>query len=153
MKIPLITNKSLVKAPEFCNYQQDNYVSPSICSVCKLCTFVPTKIADSGLVFTSQQFSQYLLEINSEVFGSIISQQQFLLKKSRTVLAILVSSELLLSAIQHYFPQVSLKERYVLLANFVVSGLPICYIFGAPVYYSRKLSNSLLQVVGEVTWK
>lgn len=126
-------------------------VNSSLCPLCKLCEFTPDVI-DKGLEIKTREFENYLTLINESVSKSISGQIFYLQKENRLPIAILISPEtfdsMLKLAYREDVDQYNLAHSY-----FLNNEVPICYVSGCPVYLSRKLTKSSVQVVGEIEWK
>lgn len=150
--LEVTSNGPYIKAPTWCQYQADGSVHSSICSLCKICAFTVTQ-SDTMRMSKEEinKFLNFLTEHNKVVSSSIFSQHQYLLKKHRVVLCILLSPGLFAQALSFVYSTDTQKKNYIF-SYYVNTGNPICSMLGAPVYLSRKLTESLVQVVGEVTW-
>ena len=173
-----INNAGKVYAPSFCPYKEpetvyvpgpyitdgilpgDNQptgkflVRPGLCCICKICTFVPDI---EGLPLTSptqeekDAFQEYLAHNNFRISASLSGQHQYLLKQDRLPISIFISRELYdVMAIDVIKDE---QRRQFLLGYFLNEESVICHILGCPVYLSKKLTKSNIQVVGEVEWK
>jgi len=126
-------------------------VNSSICPLCKLCEFIP-EINDTQLVLNTEGFTKYLTLLNEEVSKSIRGQVLYLQKENRLPIAILISPVIFDSMLKLTYKD-SQDQYYLAYSYFINNEVPICYITGCPVYLSRKLTKSLIQVVGEVEWR
>jgi len=162
-----------IKAPDFCPYREhiivvsenpdksekfsnSEYsgpiVDPKLCPLCKICTFVPESHAIDSEELTKDENKMIadFLSSDKDLGVSISGQMQYLAKERRMVIAMLISGDTLdraLSIVAH-------KERAEKLRKyFLYNQTPVCYIAGAPVYFNSKLTQSPVQVVGEVKWK
>jgi len=82
----------------------------------------------------------------------INSQISYLAKKGRAVLAFLVSANVLNSML-NCVNEANETRANALFHYYVEEEIPIFYLHGSPVYFSRRLTMSPLQVVGEAPWK
>lgn len=154
---------SKIIAPSFCPYRHceersdnlpifDYTVYPSLCVLCKICTFVPESTI-TGEVLTADnraRIFEYLTSGNAKVAGSISGQIAYLRKEERIPISILISPVLFDHMVLTLFPDISIQNT---VKNYYFSvDEAICYVHGCPVYLSRKLTKSLVQVVGEVEW-
>ena len=162
-KVPLkvIANSNRIEAPDFCPYYEQEIpqgtitkrtISPVICSVCKICTFIPS--IDTPLEFNAQEkekCKEYLTSFNSQLSKIITKQISFLLHKERSPLAILITANVLQNMLD--FSVTDKARKDVLFHHFIDVESVICNIHGCPIYFSRKLTLSAIQVVGETEWK
>jgi len=164
-KVPLvvIAETNRIEAPSFCPYAEKEHfgtvmnirmpsISPVICSVCKICTFVPS--IDTPLELSVQEkdkCKEYLMRFNTKLSNVITKQISYLLNKSRSPLAILITANVLENILSY---SVNNKERRdTLLHHFIDEESSLGTIHGCPIYFSRKLTLSVIQVVGETEWK
>ncbi len=159
VKLEVLGNGPYIKAPSHCKYSiigsdsrlgLSSTVHSTVCNLCKLCNFF---ISDFENVNVSQEerdkIQSYLVSY-PEVSSSLLRQQRFLLQKNRLPLLVLLSGDCCEKVFQNIFD----KERaFRLLSYYSLHESPICYVIGCPVYYSRKLTKSSIQVVGEAEWK
>jgi hypothetical protein len=176
-----INNSGKVYAPSFCPYKEpevrEEYINtsiypernlpgvklvpterflvrPGLCCICKTCTFVPD-IEGLPLSSPTQEekdaFQEYLAHTNLKTSASLSGQQQYLLKQDRLPISIFISRDLY----DDMTKEVILDEqrRQSLLGYFLNEEIVICHVLGCPVYLSKKLTKSNIQVVGEVEWK
>ncbi len=173
-----INNSGKVIAPDFCPYKEPEpplqefavtihnnpgiklipsnrfVVRPGLCCICKLCTFVPNI---EGLQITSptaterDAFQEYLAHKNLKISASLSGQHQYLMKQDRLPIAIFISRVLYDEMIKEVVEDG--QRRQSLLGFFLNEEIPLCHILGCPVYLSKKLTKSNIQVVGEVEWK
>jgi hypothetical protein len=156
----------MIEAPDFCPYKELDFrpafdtiqtVSPSMCPLCKLCQFAPNLEASDSFLMTSlskeemKLCNEYLLRFNSKLAKAISDQVSFLLSKGRATLAILVTATILENTLQYAIKDS--KKCKLLFYHYTNHEEPLCYISGSPVYFSRKLTKSSIQVVGEAEWK
>jgi len=117
-----------------------------------MCTFIPD--ATSPLEFDPQENTrckEYLVNFNSHLNRIITKQISFLLNKERSPLAILITANILRNMIDYAVEDK--KRREVLFHYFIDFESVVCHAHGCPVYFSRKLTRSEIQVVGETEWK
>jgi hypothetical protein len=128
-------------------------VHPSLCAICKFCTFVNDVVAPEELVSAKDReaFADYLTHVNMKVGSSILAQRQYLTKTDRLLLVILLSAELLQEMLDVLV--FDLNRKHQLFSYFLNEEVPVCSVLGCPVYVSRKLTKSQVQVVGEVEWR
>lgn len=110
-----------------------------------------TPIVDAPTGEESKQIVTYLIETNKELSASIAGQITYLRKMDRSPLSILLSFaafEAMLNALGY-----DLARRERIKAFVAIAEASIAYIAGCPVYVSRKLTKTPVQVVGEVDWK
>lgn len=179
-KVPLvvIANTNKIEAPDFCPYftkdvvewediigntqgstlpipkKYINTISPIICSVCKICTFVPSIDTSLELELSVQEkdkCKEYLTNFNGKLSKIINRQISYLLNKERSPLAILITANTLQNMLEYVIE--NKKRRDALFHYFIEEESSLCSIHGCPVYFSRKLTLSIIQVVGEVEWK
>jgi hypothetical protein len=172
-----LVDVDMVKPPDWCPYKTEDmrqeqvfesnstlgrwvnvpysYANPKICALCKLCTFVPktNQLSTEELTESDRDvLIQFLTNVNTPIANSIAGQHQFLSSKQRQAVVILISAEVLdesLIVLTKDEP-----ERYhALKSNIILSESPICYILGCPVYFSSKLGDTPVQVVGAITWR
>jgi hypothetical protein len=160
-----ITATGRVIAPDFCPYAEVNLeeprsksvefiVRPGICCVCKKCEFIPDiDIMESSSLTQKEKdaFQEYLAHTNLKTATSLSGQHQYLLKQDRIPIAIFISKVLCDSMIKEVIKDEN--RGRTLLGYFLTEEIPICYVLGCPVYLSKKLTKSNIQVVGEVEWK
>lgn len=167
-----IANSNRIAAPDFCPYKELDFspveqshvnlygipsVSPTLCPLCKLCQFVPDLEASDSFLMTSlskeekELCNDYLLRFNSKLAKVISNQVSFLLSKGRAALAILITATILENTLQYAVKDS--KKCKLLFHHYTNHEEPLCYISGSPVYFSRKLTRSNIQVVGEAEWK
>ncbi len=127
---------------ENCPFVDEGKVHASICLLCKRCEIIPP--IDK---LTSQFFQDCLSHSDKKASSSILAQIQYLRKQDRLPIAILVGDALLTRLLIGEDNIASIRGR---LLN---HDSLMCFIAGAPVYYSRKLTLTEVQVVGEVAWK
>ncbi len=159
----------LIKAPSFCPYKKqyigvghinDGVIDPiyavnsSLCPLCKICQFEPKSTElTSGSIDLSQENKEKVirsLQENQRFLDSVMRQILFLQKNERIPLAIFVSFNM----IQDIIAKELTGEDYTkAIGLFTETDGPICFISAIPVYFSRKLTKSLAQVVGEVEWE
>ena len=176
-----INNSGKVYAPSFCPYKEPEVkeefvnssirlfdslpgvklvpterflIRPELCCICKICTFVPDI---EGLPLTSptqeekEAFQEYLAHNNFRISASLSGQHQYLLKQDRLPISIFINRELYdVMAIDVIKDE---QRRQSLLGYFLNEESVVCHILGCPVYLSKKLTKSNIQVVGEVEWK
>lgn len=165
-KVPLrvLNNTNRIVAPDFCPYAVRDIdqrqalgvtlasISPIICSVCKICTFIPS--IDTPLEFSVQEkdkCKEYLTRFNTMLSSIINRQISYLMNKGRSPLAILITANVLENILGY---SVDNKERRdTLFHYFVAEESSLGDIYGCPIYFSRKLTLSVIQVVGETEWK
>ena len=177
VKLEPINNGPYIKAPEFCSYKvlRDNFsefdkliakeqgiklwegfsvVNSSLCPLCRQCDFVSDvdfEILSNITQEERQGFITYLTYTNAVVSSSISRQSVYLGKENRVLLVILLSPETFDEMLKS---TVDIEERRSRITSYYANvEIPICYILGCPVYFSRKLTKSDVQVVGEVQWK
>lgn len=161
-KVPLkiIGNTNRIEAPSFCPYAEVNTskgkvertISPIICSVCKICTFVPSIDMPLELnIEEKNRCKEYLTSFNGRLSNIINKQISYLLNKERSPLAILITANTLQNMLEYAIE--NKKRRDALFHYFIEEESSLCSIHGCPVYFSRKLTLSIIQVVGEVEWK
>ena len=143
-----------IKAPDFCPYRDPiGWVSPTMCPLCKICTFVP-KTVPLDLEITQAEkdaIAKFLTLDNKIISASLSGQNQYLQKQGRLPLVVLISFPLFESCLRVAAPA---NERFeVLKSHFLMSEEPISWIMGCPVYYNSKLTQSQVQLVGEIVWK
>jgi len=157
-KIPLkvIANTNRIEAPNFCPYAEieidKRIISPIICSVCKMCTFIPP--FDIPLELNEQEKNrckEYLTSFNSKLSKIITRQISYLLSKERSPLVILITANVLQNMLEYAVENKKRKDD--LFHHFVAEESSLYSIHGCPVYFSRKLTRSVIQVVGETEWK
>ena len=157
--VPLIVYKNgpQILAPDHCPYSElvdvnIDIVHPSMCPLCKLCNFISnTEDTSVPTLAEIDAFQTYLNYSNKQASSSLLAQIQYLSKNDRIPLAILISDELLNAMLRFTIgddSRISVIKAFVLNKQHI-----ICHIAGSPVYYSRKLTRSKIQVVGEVEWK
>lgn len=162
-----VLSNGKIKPPDFCPYKtvynrvlisgrivsEDTMVDPHLCVLCRLCTFVPkTAIVDTGITREEQEaLARFLTATCKETSSSLSGQNQYLAKEGRVPLAVLMSYSLFEDALH----AISTSEEHykALHSHFSIVEEPLCYVMGCPVYLSRKLTKSRVQVVGEITWK
>jgi hypothetical protein len=178
VKLEPINNGPYIKAPDFCPYKimRENgftvfenliikeqgmkpwdgipVVNSSLCPLCRQCEFV-SDLDFEALSDVSQEerqsFITYLTYTNSRVSSNISRQSVYLAKEDRVLLAIMLSPETFDEMLKS---TVSDENRRKKITSYYVNvEIPLCYILGCPVYLSRKLTKSDVQVVGEVLWK
>jgi len=165
-KVPLkvIGNSNRIEAPEFCPYAEDEIdpfllqtvvrsISPIICSVCKICSFVPE--VEGSLTLTSTEKEKcisYLTKFNTHFANIINGQISYLAKKNRAVLAFLISANVL-NNVLNYANDTNEARANALFHYYIEEEVPIFYLHGSPVYFARRLTMSPIQVVGEAPWK
>jgi hypothetical protein len=116
-----------------------------------MCTFITCTETEDFNKEDRRKFQEFLTSIDKKLAKSLYGQFQFLRKNDRIALSIYVSDEVF-DKMLHY--AVNDKSRELQIKSyFLNSESPLCHISGAPVYYSRKLTRSEIQVVGEVAWK
>ena len=123
-----------------------------MCPLCKICTFVPAGEMDLPEITASerQAFIDYLMK-EPKLASMISGQHAYLLKEDRIPLAVLISAQVLDGMLVVAIPQ---ENRRLFAHRCVITGEePICHVLGCPVYFSPKLTRSLIQVVGEVSWR
>jgi hypothetical protein len=178
VKLEPINNGPYIKAPEFCPYKVERengfseieklvakdmgvklwegipVVNSTLCPLCKQCSFVSEVNFDLYVDVTQEErqaFITYLTYKNASVASNISRQSLYLGKENRVLLAILLSpetfDEMLVDTIKDE------GRRSKILSYYANVEIPLCYIAGCPVYLSRKLTKSDVQVVGEVQWK
>lgn len=165
-KVPLkvLNNTNRIAAPSFCPYAVRDVdqrqklgvtlasISPTICSVCKICTFVPS--IDTPLGFSAREKSKckvYLTSFNTKLSNIIKKQVSYLMNKGRSPLAILITANVLENILG--FSVEGKERRDALLHHFMDEESSIGDVYGCPIYFSRKLTLSVIQVVGETEWK
>lgn len=166
-KVPLkvVGNTNRIEAPDFCPYASSDFykvneihsiavrvISPDICSVCKICTFVP--ISEGPAILTEEETKRcidYLTSFNGHLSNIVSGQISFLTKKNRSVLALLISANILDNTLAYAVEDD--RRREALFRHYTADETPIFYLYGSPVYFSRKLTLSPIQVVGEAPWK
>lgn len=157
MKVLLekVSDSQDIVAPEFCTFKEKKgnvySVHPSLCSLCKRCDFY-VDFSDHNFLLSKEEIRSYLLEIDSESSSSISSQISYLKRESRIPLAILISSVQLMKMLKHFTVDKPLQYQH-LFSYYINSNSALCYACGCPVFFSSKLSQSLIQVVGEVRWR
>ena len=182
VKLEIVGQGPYIKAPDFCPYKFSDYPSnlqlsiktsagelhsvpnsqilytihPSMCVICKYCTFV-SEFEESSRdplpiqAYEREAFIKYLVEFNSKIANDILLQHKYLLSKFRTPFAIFISPTLLANMLEYCGMQ---ETRKLVIQNIVFyKEQPLCTIVGCPVYVSRKLSRVPVQVVGEIKWK
>jgi len=162
IKVPLkvIGNSNKIEAPAFCPYKVfdispmifKNTISPSVCAVCKICTFVPE--IEGPVQLTEEEKKkciEYLTKFNTHLSNIINSQISYLVKKNRAVLSFLISANVLDNTF-HYVTG-SDERAHALFSYYVNEEVPIFYLYGSPIYFARRLTMSPIQVVGEAPWK
>lgn len=156
VKLQLMSDTEwLIKAPDFCPYQDRDLatISPVICQVCRICTFVPAGIPiDSGLTDLDRaKFATYLVETNKQLAGSISGQIAHLRKNDRLPIGILISAETFLEMVKTMGYDTLRKQAVI--DHIMLVGDPLAHVAGCPVYYSSKLTKTPIQVIGEIDWK
>ncbi len=171
-----ITTTGQVIAPDFCPYKEPQYdydvietpantcpclkptgkfiVHPSVCCICKKCEFISDiDIVESSSLTQKEKdaFQEYLAHTNLKTATSLSGQHQYLLKQDRIPIAIFISKVLCDDMIKEVIKDEN--RGRTLLGYFLTEEIPICYVLGCPVYLSKKLTKSNIQVVGEVEWK
>lgn len=155
-------NGPYIMAPEFCPYKlidqkdwQDpcEIVHPTLCPLCRICTFVPSGGEEvQGLTACEQQeFAKYLTNGDQKVARSISGQQVYLSKEQRIPLVILISITLLERMLNSVIP--AENRRRIAYNCVITSDQPLTHVLGCPVYFSRKLTRSEVQVCGEIEWR
>ena len=156
-----------IVAPEFCPFVVRgnrggvtcNVVDPAICGVCKYCTFThnlqpdpPSPISIEITEADRKLFHDYLVETNKKAATSLYSQQQFLLfRESRIPIAVFLGAEFFRNMLAEVY-QDSDRVNQVF-STVMATEMCICYVLGSlPVYVSRTLVKSDIQVIGEVEW-
>lgn len=154
-----------IKAPSFCPYASSSntgltdsgstkIVHPSLCPLCKICRFVPELDSSRGLPPTQQEqeaFATYITNTNLKLSASISGQSLYLSKGDRIPLVVLISFSALKDMLQATVSED--VRRQELLGLYTTYEQPVCHVLGCPVYFSRKLTKSAVQVVGEIEWK
>jgi len=153
-----------IEAPDFCPYKfwdsygeeasnrrQEFIVHSSLCTLCKLCDFTPALLKPE-IDIKTEEFIKYLTLINTKISTAINNQNYFLRQKDRIPLAILISPEIFDSMLNLVYRD-NLETLNQVKAYFINNEIPLCYLLGCPVYFSRKLTKSDVMVVGEVEWK
>lgn len=161
-----INTAGKVIAPDFCPYKEldiefrithvdDRFlIRPGICCICKFCTFVPdieNLQSFSPMVQEQEGFQEYLAHKNLKVSSSLSGQHQYLMKQDRLPIAIFISRLLYDEMVREVVKDE--QRRQSLLGYFLTEETPLCHVLGCPVYLSKKLTKSNIQVVGEVEWK
>jgi len=163
-KVPLHVKNdtSKIEAPSFCPYSQQSidafsfgkrFINPSVCAICKVCTFIPE--IEGPLTLTPEEKEKcvtYLTSYNTHLANIINGQISYLAKKNRAVLAFLVSANIL-DNVLNYANDTNETRANALFHYYVEEEIPIFYLHGSPVYFSRRLTMSPIQVVGEAPWK
>ena len=156
-KLEVYRTTSVIKAPTWCPYQYEEQgehaVNSSICPLCRICTFVPLTVPlDVEITQVERDaIAKFLTQDNKVVSASLSGQNQYLQKQGRLPLVVLISFPLFESAMRAAVP---VDERFeALKGHFLLSEEPICFVMGCPVYYNPKLTQSQVQLVGEVAWK
>ena len=143
-----------IKAPDFCPYRSGTgTVNPALCPLCKICTFVPETVPlDLEITQTEKDaIAKFLTSENKVVSASLSGQNQYLQKQGRLPLVVLISYPLFESCMR---AAATSNERFeALKSHFVMSEEPIAWIMGCPIYYNNKLTQSQVQLVGEIVWK
>jgi|GEM_PF-2894517 hypothetical protein len=173
-KVPLqIDNTGNVIAPDFCPYKVPQYeygvinapclqptgkfvVRPGVCCVCKKCEFIPdVDVVEASLPtqVEREKFQEYLAHTNLKTSTSLSGQHQYLMKQDRLPIAIFISRTLYDEMVKSVIEDE--KRRRSLLGYFLTeeSYICLCHVLGCPVYLSKKLTKSNIQVVGEIEWK
>jgi hypothetical protein len=161
-----ITNSGKVIAPSFCPYAEKELVEgtkvtnnerlivrPGLCCICKLCQFVPTDIPIIKEIMQSEKDSIaiYLTQQNKKVASAMLAQFQYLVKEEKSPIAMIIVWNLLQEALKSVIEDIDRMKQ--LEQYFLLNDVAICYCMGCPVYVSKKLSKTLLQVVGEIYWR
>jgi len=158
--LKVIGTGPFIEAPSHCPYSSMGVktgefplvVNSVICPICKICEFIPEDFSEDFLSdLDKEKVINYLSEFNSKVASSISGQMLFLSKEHRMPLVILISPKLFEQLLQYVCEEKEKKQK--LFNYFLQTETPICYILGCPVYLSRKLTKSSVQVVGEISWR
>jgi len=143
-------------APDFCPYKiypgiDHPVVDASLCPLCKICTFVPETVdlADP-MENEREEFGKHLLS-DTSISSSISGQREFLIRQGRIPLALLISPTVFDDLLKKVVNDKSRREK--LHSYFLLNESPLCTVSGVPVYFSRKLTKSNVQLVGEIEWK
>lgn len=131
---------------------EKSIINAIICGICKSCKFITTEMDVSGLTEEeSSKILHYLTEVDKDIADSISGQILYLKRKSRLALAMLLSPNAFLRALSSAIPDSA--RRQSVFSYVLTYETPVCYIAGCPVYLSRKLTESQIQVIGEVSWR
>ena len=151
-----------IEAPEWCPYQFNETVAGAskpivhsgLCSLCRVCTFVSREThfpLEEPTERERLQFDTYLTTTNFKLSTSVAAQFHYLRSvKSRIPLVVLVNTITLRAMLRATCEP---ARELQLMQYFANQEAVICHILGCPVYYSRKLTQSDIQVVGEVAWR
>lgn len=134
--------------------EKDSVVSASLCPLCRQCSFVVEGTIDTSDVTSEERslFVNYLTQVNTRASTTLSAQLAFLGRSDKLPLGVLISPTLFDDMLAHIF--VNNEERFQKIREFFFrTEEPICHLVGNPVYVSRKLTRSYLQVIGEVEWK
>ncbi len=161
--LKVTNNRDRIKAPEHCPYRiLSDYatgnvwdVSVTLCPICKLCNFMPdVDISNQTNSITQQDrdsISLYFTQKNKKVANAMLAQFQYLVKEEKTPLLMIIQWKLLQEALDNVIQD--FEKRKCVEQYFLLNDAIICYCMGCPVYVSKKLSKTLLQVVGEIQWR
>jgi hypothetical protein len=158
-RVPLrIVSDDYIEAPNFCPFSDTcvrssgKYlaVNPLVCGVCNTCEFIPDIFFTDEISKEETLSFQYFFSTQQKIASAISGQIQFLNKKDRIPLQIIISSVLLKKLVDTCIKDEKRGEKVFRLI--IDKEQPICYIAGCPVYVSRKMTKSDVQVVGEVEW-
>jgi hypothetical protein len=153
--------RGTIYAPDFCPFTSTEdggdagwsvqVVQASVCQLCKKCTFytdgVPAVYKDSSLEDAQTLVRQAILA-DRGLLALIMKQIRYLQTKDRFPLAVLISFAALKQAVDAYEPTVGMLALQKVLAQSSSIGV----VSGVPLYFSDKLTKTLVQVVGEVLW-
>jgi len=165
MKVILQKFYNHIIAPDYCPYKEEipnvygnevdkrDIVSPILCSLCKICDFVPggNIVIEEPTKDDREKFVKYLTQINIKVSTAISGQFQYLSKKDRLPIALFISPVVFNNMLDYVYVDNPKKQK--VFEFFLKEETPICYIIGCPVYLSRKLTKTPAQLVGEANWK
>ena len=150
-----------IVAPAWCPYKEgsehvedEQVVHVGMCGLCRQCEFIPiTALPESSLSPNERSlFVNYLTQVNIRAATTLSAQQAFLGKSDKLPIAILLSPTLFEELLHHVYADNPFRLQKVM-SHFSNTEEPLCHLMGMPVYMSRKLTKSYLQVVGEVAWK
>lgn len=158
--LKVVKTGPFIEAPKHCPhssvgvdpFESLEVVNSGICPLCKICDFVHEDFGDAFLNDPDKEkVIYYLSEFNSKVASSISGQMLYLSKEHRIPLSILISPKLFEQILQYICGEKKNKQN--LFNYFLQTETPICHLMGCPVYLSRKLTKSAIQVVGEISWR
>lgn len=151
-----VNDSQNIVAPVICPFKERKnnlyVVHPSLCILCKKCDFYTEEESNSKSLLSEDDIRSYLLEVDSEASTLISSQISYLRRESRIPLVILISSVQLMKLLKHFTSENPHRYQF-LLSHYINQTSSLCSISGCTVFFSSKLSQSLIQVVGEVRWR